>query len=160
MGEQVFNIAVGVFLAAMLFVSATFRNDSVDGDLLKSSGFPALLIIIGIIILAVIIIIQFRKKEYSKIKIIDFSTGSGKTIVLNIVLFTAYISLLNITGYILTTFLYSLSAARSMGYKKNLLLLLYSSIVTAIFVILFGKLFYVPLPRGIGFLRELSYFIY
>lgn len=160
MAEQIFNIVIGIFLAGMFFVSRTFRRDTVDGDLLRSNGFPAILIIIGIALLIILIIKQFRNKAPLSGKIIDIGTKAGKAVVINIILLTVYISIINFTGYVLSTFLYAIGAGRTMGYKKYVFLLLFSAAVTVVFVILFGKIFYVPLPRGTGLFRELSYFIY
>ncbi len=160
MAELIFNTALAGFLLIMLFYSKTFRTDTVDGDLLKSGGFPALLIIIGICILAVIIIRQIKDRSGNNNKIIDISTRSGKAVLINILILTAYISVLNTAGYAVSTLLFTFFAASAMGYKKYRLLIVYAAAVTVIFIIVFGRIFYVPLPRGTGFLRELSYYIY
>ena len=50
--------------------------------------------------------------------------------------------------------------ARAIGYASNLKLALFTCMVTGILVLVFGSFFSVPLPRGMGLLRELSYMIY
>lgn len=160
MAELVFNISLAGFLVAMLFVSRTFRDVSVEGDLLKSGGFPALLIIIGLCLLAFIVFNQLRKKSLSAEKIIDLKTKAGKTIVINILTLTAYIFMIDFIGYTVSTFFFAFFSAFAMGYRKYRLLIAYAVLVTVIFVIVFGKIFYVPLPRGTGLLRELTYYIY
>jgi hypothetical protein len=72
----------------------------------------------------------------------------------------AYIFALNILGYIVSTLIFPFFIGRTIGYRKNAILAIFSIILTAVMVLVFGNLFSVPLPRGIGLLRELSYFIY
>jgi putative tricarboxylic transport membrane protein len=81
-------------------------------------------------------------------------------LVTNVILLAAYIALLNVLGFALSTALYLFVAAASIGYRKWGLLTLFSIVASAMLVGIFGTVFYVPLPRGIEFFRELSYFIY
>jgi len=71
-----------------------------------------------------------------------------------------YMAALNFIGFILSTLAFTYVNPIVMGYKKYRALAIYSLILTVVAVVVFGKFFYVPLPRGIGFLRELSYYLY
>ena len=67
---------------------------------------------------------------------------------------------LDVIGFVLSTLLYLLTAGWSIGYRQPFRLAIFAIAVTAVLTAVFGILFIVPLPRGIGQLRELSYLIY
>ena len=56
--------------------------------------------------------------------------------------------------------IFSVLSAKVMGYKENVKTLIFSLGLTVGVTLIFGKLFFVGLPRGIGLLREISYLIY
>ena len=72
----------------------------------------------------------------------------------------AYMILMIYIGFTLSTLAFVFVNPIVMGYKKYKVLALYSVVLTVALILVFGKIFYVPLPRGIGFLREISYYIY
>ena len=84
----------------------------------------------------------------------------GRSVILNVVLLFIYIMAMNAIGFILSTFLYLPPACWAIGYRKPRRLAIYTIVVTVAVTVVFGMLFNVPLPRGIGQLRELSYMIY
>ena len=71
-----------------------------------------------------------------------------------------YVGVLDFLGFAVSTALYLFAAAASIGYRKWLLLTVFSTATAAVMTGVFGALFFVPLPRGVGFLRELSYLVY
>jgi hypothetical protein len=72
----------------------------------------------------------------------------------------AYVAVVDVIGFVLSTLLYLLAAGWTIGYQKPLRLAVYSVAVTVTLTAVFGLLFVVPLPRGVGLLRELSYLVY
>ncbi|MDQ0338189.1 cell division protein FtsW (lipid II flippase) [Caldalkalibacillus uzonensis] len=73
---------------------------------------------------------------------------------------TVFIITLPYLGFILASLLFILVVSWVMGVKKWIPLLGASVISTAVFVFIFTKLLHLPLPRGVGFFRELSLFFY
>jgi hypothetical protein len=71
-----------------------------------------------------------------------------------------YAALMNVIGFILSTLVFTFVNPLVMGYRKYRILTVFSVLLTVVVVLAFGKLFFIPLPRGLGFLRELSYYIY
>jgi len=63
-------------------------------------------------------------------------------------------------GFIISTLIFLFLLTQVLGAKKKLLLIVTSIIVTAIVVWLFSIVLSVPLPRGIGIFRELSFLFY
>ena len=63
-------------------------------------------------------------------------------------------------GFAVSTMLYLFIAPASFGYSKWSMLTVFSIAGAVVLVGVFGTVFYVPLPRGIGLFRELSYLVY
>jgi hypothetical protein len=144
--EPVFNLCVAAFLVIMLVAAGSIRTASVGGDLLASTGFPVILIGLGLVLLALIVVGQLRSRRVAGGKRLDLRSPEGRAVAASILL--------------LATLAFAFGAGRAIGCRRTLLLAVFALVLTAVLVLLFGKLFYVPLPRGTGFLRELSYFLY
>lgn len=63
-------------------------------------------------------------------------------------------------GYIVSTIAYIVFLAMAMGAKKKVIVLVVSVFVTFLFLWLFSIVLSVPLPRGLGLFRDLSYLLY
>lgn len=159
--ELVFTIGIAAFLAAMALLARGFGRESLEGDVLGAAGFPLLLIAIGLVLAALIAVQQIRGAgERPKAKLLDLSTRPGRALLSSAAVLAAYVAAMNVLGYVLSTLLFSFAAAWVMGYRRLPALALFSALVTAALLLLFGRAFFVPLPRGLGFLRELSYVLY
>lgn len=71
-----------------------------------------------------------------------------------------YIFGMNFLGFIIATLLFQWLMLWVIGYRKKLLFFLSPVGVTGVIYVIFVKMMYVPLPRGIGVFRVLSYFFY
>jgi putative tricarboxylic transport membrane protein len=158
--EMIFNIMMGMFILFYLVLAFLLKKESLTGDALGAGGFPMILGVIGLAILVFITAKVFKDKTKIPIPMLRLKSVEGKLLALNIVIFSAYLLLMDVIGFALSTLLFLFGSARGMGYKKTVLLSLFSLLLTVVLVFTFGKLFFVPLPRGIGIFRELSYFIY
>ncbi|HBK68249.1 MAG TPA: hypothetical protein DD734_05510 [Firmicutes bacterium] len=158
--ELVFNLMMGIFIGFYLVLSFLLDKRTITGDVFGARGFPIVLGIIALTILAFITAKTVKNKTKVYLPLFDLKSQAGKTLVLNIIILAAYLYLTNVIGFVLSTLLFLFGSARAMRYKKMPALLIYSVVLTVILVVSFGKVFLVPLPRGIGIFRELSYFIY
>lgn len=158
--EVIFNILMGIFILFYLVFAFLLKRESLTGDALGAGGFPMILGIIGLAILVFITARILKDKARIPIPMLNLKSLEGRVLALNIVIFSAYLLLLDIIGFALSTLLFLFGSARGLGYKKTVVLSLFSLLLTVILVATFGKLFMVPLPRGIGIFRELSYYIY
>jgi putative tricarboxylic transport membrane protein len=158
--EMIFNIALGLFILLYLVLSLLLNKESLTGDVLGAGGFPIILAIIGLAILALITARVAKDKTKIPIPLLNLKSGEGKVLALNIVILSAYLLLMDVIGFTLSTLLFIFGGARAMGYKKMGMLSVFSLVLTVALVLSFGKGFFVPLPRGIGIFRELSYLIY
>lgn len=158
--ETVFTLGLMAFLAIMLVLSFGIPAESIQGDMIGARGFPIAMIAIGLLLCALILVRQARQKKHAEEKLIDFASPGGKAAVAAVLALIVYLLAMNTLGYILSTLLFSAVTAWLTGFRKPVALALFTFVLTAVLFLLFGKLFFVPLPRGVGFLRELSYLLY
>ncbi len=159
--ELLFNGFIGLVLLIFFMESRKIEEITISSDKIGASGFPQIIIAVSFILLIYISYkyIQDRKKDGSKSNL-SFKDSGFKTMIISIGLLAAYIFTMNIIGFILGTFIFSILASRIMKYDERLKILIFSSVLTVSITLIFGKLFFVSLPRGIGILREMSYLIY
>ena len=131
-------------------------------DILGAGGFPIIVAVAGLVVLAAITVKHLRSREVKKasLPMFDLKHLDGRLALLNLVLLALYIGLLEVLGFALDTLLYLPAAALAMGYRKKLNIAIFTVIMTVVMILAFGRLFFVPLPRGLGFLRELSFLLY
>ena len=158
--ELIFNCLMGLGIVFFLFQAFSLPQTDNPTDILGAGGLPIILGALGLVLLALITVRVFRAKTKIAIPMFELGSLDGRAVALNVVLLLAYITALNFAGFVLSTLLYLLTAGWSIGFRKPLQLAIYAIVVTAVLTAVFGVLFMVPLPRGIGQLRELSYLIY
>lgn len=157
--ELLFCLVLAAALVYLLTVALGFAPQTVAGDVLKAGGFPVIIIVIALVVLFFIMLGYVRKCKKDG-KPIFSGEGIHRNVLANVGIVTGYIVLMNVAGFALSTLAFTFLNARVMGYKNYKALTIFSAIVTVALVLIFGKLFYIPLPRGLGFLRELSYYVY
>ncbi|HUX39530.1 MAG TPA: tripartite tricarboxylate transporter TctB family protein [Rectinemataceae bacterium] len=162
MAELIFNAVLGIVLVGYLVLGLIMKRTDDPTDVLGAGGFP---VIVGAIALVVLVAITVklrrnREGERAKLPMFDLKHVDGRAALLNLILLALYIGLLDVIGFTLDTFLYLPAAALAMGYRKKLNIAIFTVIMTTVIILAFGKLFFVPLPRGLGFLRELSFILY
>ncbi len=158
--EIFFNILAGLAIAFYLFKAMQFRDIENGIDVFGAGGFPQIIGFLGLIVLIVITIRTLKEKHQVNIPLFDMTLPGSRILLANILLLAAYIALLNVLGFAVSTILYLFIAPASFGYDKWVLLTVFSLLSASILVGVFGTVFYVPLPRGIGIFRELSYLVY
>ena len=159
--ELLFNGFIGLILLVFFMESRKIEEVAVSSDKLGASGFPQIIIAISFILLIYITYKNIKNiKENKDEKTSKFKDKGFRTMLISIVLLAVYIFTMDIIGFILGTFIFSMLASRVMGYKDTMKTLIFSLVLTLGVTLIFGKVFYVSLPRGIGFIRELSYLIY
>ena len=157
--ELIFCIVLAGLLLFGLGSALQFSTRTVGTDLLKARGFPIAVIVLALIVLIILTIkhILQRRKEGENV----FSGMGVHYKVLCVAgAITGYLALINIIGFMLSTLAFTFVNPLIMGHKKYRVLAVFSVLLTALIVLVFGKFFNIPLPRGLGFLRELSYYIY
>lgn len=158
--EIIFNIIVGLGIVLYLYLATQLPVTDNSADVFGAGGFPEIVGILGLIVLGFITIKTIKEKKAVHIPLFNLALPEGRMLLVNVFLLAGYIVLLNILGFAVSTLLYLFIAPASIGYRKWGLLTAFSIVSAAVLVSIFGTVFYVPLPRGIGVFRELSYLIY
>ncbi len=158
--EIVFNSVVALFILVYMFFAMQLGQSNTEGDIFGAGGFPLVIAVLGIIVLMIITKDVLKNKKKINIPMFNLKTVSGKAVTLNVLAVSLYIVLLNFVGFMIATPIFLVTSAKSMGYKEHRALAIYTILVSVVLIFVFGKIFYIPLPRGIGVFRELSYFIY
>ncbi len=158
--ELVFNLIIGIFLLVLLALSTNFGGMKISTDKIGPGGFPQMVIVISLILLAMISYNSYKERGKRKKGLFDIHDKGLKIMLLNIGLFGVYIFTLNYLGFIIGTLLFGIASLWNMGYKGKAKGILFVLILTLSITLIFGRVFYIALPRGLGILRELSYLIY
>lgn len=158
--ELVFNIILGLCFAFYLFKATQLPATDNPIDILGAGGFPIIIGVLGLVVLALVTIKVVKNKRHVHIPMFDLRLPEGRMLVINVILLAAYVALLDVLGFAVSTALYLFIAAASIGYRKWGRLVVFSLLTATVLVVVFGTVFYVPLPRGVEFFRELSYLIY
>lgn len=158
--EIIFNVLIG--LGVLFYLAQAVQLPATDNpaDVLGAGGFPIIIGIVALIGLAMVTIRVVKEKHTVDIPMLNLRSVDGRMVFINVLVLAAYVGLLDVIGFILATLLYLVAAPLSMGYRKPLVLAIFSSVTTAVMVVVFGMVFYVPLPRGVELFRDLSYLIY
>jgi hypothetical protein len=159
-GEILFNLLLVALLTVLYLVSRGFGGRTVSTDHFGPQGFPQLLILLSLGVLGVLTvraILALRKEKPSPAPTFGFLK---QPMLRSSLILIGYVFCLDLFGYIVSTVCFIFIGARAIGYASNLKLALFTCMVTGILVLVFGSFFFVPLPRGMGLLRELSYMIY
>ena len=158
--EIIFNILIG--LGVLFYLTHAIQLPATDNpaDVLGAGGFPIIIGVVALIGLAMITIHTVKEKRKVDIPMLNLRSIDGRMVFINVLLLAGYVGLLDIIGFVLATFAYLVLAPLSMGYRKPVVITVFASLTTAIMVVVFGIVFYVPLPRGMELFSELSYLIY
>ena len=111
----------------------------------------ALIIIIGSIL-------ERRRGTSPKVESKE-KKNTARAVVCAGILFFFIISISYI-GFLLSAFLSMMVLAYVLGERNKLLLLFFSFVMVGMIYLSFGKLLFVPMPRGVWIFRELSYYLY
>jgi hypothetical protein len=157
--ELIFLVFLGLLLFFGLGTALRIPARTVGTDVLKAGGFPIGVIVLSLIVLGFLIVhhvLRCRKEG----KPVLAGSGIHPKVLAAAAVIGVYAVLMNIIGFMLSTLAFTFANPLVMGYKNYRLLVVFSVVLTVVIILVFGKVFYIPLPRGLGFLRELSYYIY
>ena len=155
--ELIFSLILVVILIGAYFRSLSFGGMEISTDKIGPGGLPQIIILLCLLLMAFIIWGSLKKREKRKANL----THKGFVIMLvNIAMFGIYIFFMNVIGFVLSTFFYGTVAIRTMGYKSLGKSTVFMFVLTVLVTLVFGRIFYVSLPRGISLFRHFSYFIY
>jgi uncharacterized membrane protein len=166
-GEIIVTSVILVISLLLLLLTNTLIpvvSNRVSADVLGTKFWPVSILVFTVVLCVILLVQQFRKlkvtewdeeaEEQELAKYTDFRLISL------MVLTVIYVVALQYIGFILSTPIYLIIFCYLIGITKVIKNVGTSLGFTAILVFVFGKFLYVPLPRGLGILREFSFFFY
>ncbi|WP_077619429.1 tripartite tricarboxylate transporter TctB family protein [Bacillus sinesaloumensis] len=163
--DYIFYSIVILFAGFFLSVTPTIKITNASFAVGPRS-WPYILLTLMLIMGAYGIIKTFVKSKISKATETIEKEEPGRKVfnlsipMLSLVTVIIYVVLLNFVGFIISTILFLYGISFLLGAKKQVGTIIFSIITTVVFVVLFSVLLQIPLPRGTGIFRELSYLFY
>ena len=77
-----------------------------------------------------------------------------------VLLLLCYILTIKSLGFAIVTLLFTAGSITALGYKSYGKTAVFSLLFTAMLIVIFGRVFFIALPRGIGVIKEFSYYLY
>ena len=151
-----------IIAASVFFYVQTFSFPTITGYEKMGPGFWPRMTLAGIVILALIImigsILERKKGTASKADSRDQKNTAGLLTCSGILFF--FIFSISYIGFLLSAFLSMAALAYALGERNKVTILSFSFVMVLAVYLSFGKLMFVPLPRGIWIFREFSYYLY
>mgnify|MGYP004481992791 CR=1 FL=1 len=164
--ELIFDLVL-IGILCFFFGTSFLIGEGADrrGDILGSVGFPRIIILCAFLLLVIQVVNLLRNMKKGQTSANEMSKKPReKTGYIRMVscmfLILIYILAMQYVGYALATLLFVLALGKIIGYRKNGKLLLFSVVISVALVAVFGTLFSITLPRGLGLLKELSFYWY
>lgn len=158
MGEIIFHIFM--IISAVMYYMESFKiNTNRVTDTIGPAGFPRVVVLLMIVLLSISLfkVIKNRKEENnSKVKIAELDPS----FLMLIGLILAFVLLINPLGFLLSTLILVSGILVILGQKSPKMIVSISVSTMLVFTFVFGNLLSVPLPRGIGILKSISYLIF
>lgn len=162
MGEIIFHI----ILLAMLgfFYNDTLSIDTTRvADVVGAAGFPKAIIILAFILTVASLYNTFRNysKQEKTIESKKYNIEEFNIQFLGVIgSIIGFIFASDVIGYFLGSIILVAVLMVLLGQRKPKKIAVISVVSALSFTIVFGKLLHVPLPRGMGFIQELSFLLY
>lgn len=167
--ELIFDFFLMLLFIGMLFWSNGIAATTIRNDHMGSAGFPRLIAIAAIVLLTItigkkVLALVRSSQEASQTNQPTNATQPSRDLLIRtlslIILLFLYIVFLKHLGFVLETVLFIFVSLFILGERKYFQSLIFSLGFTALLVIVFGRIFFIALPRGTGWLREISYFLF
>ena len=163
MGEVVLSFALIVFCLICLVNLIFGMGTMVEYDPMGPIAWPAVLIVLLLVMLTANIVLAFRKKaaaaEGGAWSWPGIRAVLTHKLTISIVLLFAYAFLLDNIGFLFSTPLFILAYTTLLGQKSWKVRIIAAFAATIVLYLLFSRLLQVPLPRGYGVFREISLFV-
>lgn len=157
MGEVLFHVIM-IVIMGLFFNESLHITTGRTADPIGPAGFPQGIIVLITLLLIISLFNALKKmKSNSETKEALNLNATYFGVLLSIVVF---IILNEIISFTLASIIFCFALFFLLGQKKYFRMLLNSIIIAIVFSFVFGNILTVPLPRGTGIIKELSFFLY
>lgn len=160
--EMLFNAVLGLVFLFFIVFGLQIPRQSRPADIVEAGGFPMIFALVGLVLLAVEVVSQIRKLRRGESETKEeplYKPGVIRFAII-IAMTVAYILLIRSLGFAVVTLLYTFAALYLLGSKKLSFNAVFAVLSTLVLVLIFGRFFGITLPRGAGFLKTLSFYLY
>lgn len=156
--DLVFNLGLLLFsLYCFVYIGITTPDSGVNE--LGAAFWPRIILVLLAILLIANIVNIIKKNKAENIKSISISDLKGfftSKLFYGMIIIATMAFLLKYLGFMLTVFLFMMAYCYLLGEKRPHILIIVGVVVTIILYIMFYGFLGIILPRGEGFLREIS----
>lgn len=160
--------SIVIAFAGFFLMSTTEIQSANKTTILGPKAWPSIILILMLVLAIMGVIKTFITSKKAAVAQVEnseieeperrlFNIPFSLVSIFSIILYTVG---LYVFGFIISTVLFLYLLTQLLGAKKQLVIILLSVILTAVFVWLFSIVLSVPLPRGIGIFREFSLLFY
>lgn len=160
--------SIVIAFAGFFLMSTTGIQSANKTTILGPKAWPSIILILMLVLAIMGVIKTFITSKKAAVAQVEsseieeperrlFNIPFSLVSIFSIILYTVG---LYVFGFIISSVLFLYLLTQLLGAKKQLVIILLSVILTAVFVWLFSIVLSVPLPRGIGIFREFSLLFY
>lgn len=158
------NIIVCVVLiaASIFFFIQTLSYPVISRFEKMGPEFWPRLMLIGIVIVTLFLLVEsiMEKRKTRKTEEGPREEKNTKLVIASGGILMTSLLLVPIIGFLLSSFIATAVLAIVLGERKKHAAFFYSFVMVFVIYVSFGKLMFVPMPRGVSIFRELSYYLY
>lgn len=165
MTELIFETVLALVLLAFMILGGQIPVMSSPNDIVEASGFPVVFSAIGLILLVFEMVSQIRKlmKDSAEGKApapSELNLKMSYKVVVIVAMTIAYILFAKHLGFVVFALIFSFVALNLLDSKNQVFNVVFTIAAVLLLTLIFGRFFGIVLPRGQGFLKALSFYLY
>jgi putative tricarboxylic transport membrane protein len=148
--------------ASVFFYTLTFQFQQVPGFEKMGPDFWPRLTLIGVVFLSLVILLRSlrgRQRDAEPNPGQEEKKNIKGVFICGIILF-CFLFFISYLGFLITAFICTGLLIYALGERNKLVIVATSLGMVTVIYIIFGKLMYVPMPRGVSLFEKLSYYLY
>lgn len=157
MGEVIFHIIL-IVIGGLFFKESFAITSGRSADPIGPAGFPQAILAFILVLLLISLFNAIRKMRSNQVEKSPLHLNMAYFGLL--IAIVVFILLNDIISFTLASIVFCFVLFLLLGQKRYVKMMVNSIVVSIAFTLVFGKILSVPLPRGIGIIKEFSYFLY
>ena len=163
--ELIFNTVLAAALLFFLIAGGRIPELSSAGDFVEAKGFPVMFSAIALVLLAADTVRMVRELTAAKRNGVGQAAGefdSAKIYKVAIVLAmtVVYIVIVKTAGFVPLSVLFTFAALNLLKSRNQVFNFAFSLAAVLILTLIFGRFFGIALPRGVGILKTVGFYLY
>ncbi len=160
LGESIISLIMVIISTGLFYTTYNFKQVGHSTGTFDAAFWPKIILVLILIFAFIQVLIGIKTiKREGKLPNISMKLPR-KTFILSILIIILYIASMDILGFLLSTLLFQILFLLNLHEKRLSVIFLVPTIMTVIYYVLFIKVLFAPLPRGIGIFRMFSLLFY